>query len=324
MKKDNFQTLLQRFFLERLINQRNVSPCTVSSYRDTFRLLLKYLKEEKKCSPSKITVELINAENILGFLNYLRLVRGNAVSTVNSRLAAIHSFMVYVAYQNPEYLSIIQRVMAIPFKKDESKVLEYLTIAEVEAIVNGCDLKTLPGRRDRVMVALLYNTGVRVTEMLSVRIKDIHLNRNATSTIKVLGKGRKQRVIPLWKSTASYLVEFIKETNKKNDDYLFTTNSGQQLSRSGVKYRLDCLVKATSIVCPSLYKKQVTPHTFRHTTAMHLLQAGVDISTIAIWLGHESIETTHKYMTADLHLKERALAQVNEPNLAEFRYRPSK
>ncbi len=323
MKKDNFQNLLQRYFLERLINQRNVSHCTISSYRDTFRLLLKYLKEERNCVPDKLTIELISADNVLGFLKYLTVVRGNTISTVNNRLAAIHSFMNYVAYQNPEYLFIVQRVKVIPFKKDESKALEYLSAIEVEAIMNCCDLKTEPGRRDRIMIVLFYNTGIRVTELLSVRIKDIAVNQPAISTVQILGKGRKHRVVPLWKSTASFLAEFIAETGKKNDDYLFTSSSGQQLSRSGVKYRLDCLVKSSSIVCPSLARKQVTPHTFRHTTAMHLLQAGVDISTIAIWLGHESIETTHKYMTADLNLKERALSQLKQPELEKFRYRPS-
>lgn len=323
MKKDNFQILLQRYFLERLINQRNVSHCTISSYRDTFRLLLKYLKEEKKCAPDKLTIELISVENVLDFLKYLTVVRGNAISTVNNRLAAIHSFMNYVAYQNPEYLFIVQRVKAIPYKKNESKALEYLSAIEVEAILNCCDLKTLSGRRDRIMIALFYNTGVRVTELLSVKISDIIVNQNATSTVQVLGKGRKHRIVPLWKTTASFLAEFIRETGKKDDDYLFTSSSGQQLSRSGAKYRLDCLVKSSLNACPSLRRKHVTPHTFRHTTAMHLLQAGVDLSTIAIWLGHESIETTHKYMTADLHLKERALAQIKEPEAVGFRYRPS-
>ncbi len=323
MKKDNFQMLLQRYFLERLINQRNLSHCTISSYRDTFRLLLKYLKEEKKCAPDKLTIEQISVENVLDFLKYLVVVRGNAIPTVNNRLAAIHSFMDYVAYQNPEYLFIVQRIKAIPYKKNETKALDYLSAIEVEAIMNCCDLKTLSGRRDRIMIALLYNTGVRVTELLSVKINDITINQNVTSTIQVLGKGRKHRTVPLWKKTASFLAEFIRETGKKDDEYLFTSNSGQQLSRSGAKYRLDCLVKSSLNECPSLKRKHVTPHTFRHTTAMHLLQTGVDLSTIAIWLGHESIETTHKYMTADLYLKERALSQVKEPEVGEFRYRPS-
>lgn len=323
MKKDNFQILLQRYFLERLINQRNVSHCTISSYRDTFRLLLKYLKEEKNCAPDKLTIDLISAENVLDFLKHLKVVRGNTISTVNNRLAAIHSFMDYVAYQNPEYLFIVQQVRAIPYKKNETKALEYLSTVEVEAILNSCDLTTPAGRRDRIMVVLLYNTGVRVTELLSLKISDISINQKATSTVQVLGKGRKNRIVPLWKTTAAFMAEFIRETAKKGDDYLFTANSGQQLSRSGAKYRLDCLIKSSSIACKSLKRKKVTPHTFRHTTAMHLLQAGVDLSTIAIWLGHESIETTHKYMTADLHLKECALSQVKEPDVKGFRYKPS-
>ncbi len=322
MGKNNFQSLLQRFFLERLINQMNASPCTVSSYRDTFRILLKYFKDEKNVSVCNVSIESISAENVLGFLNHLKNVRGNSISTLNNRLAAIHSFMGYVAYQNPEYLSTVQKVKAIPFKRHETKSLGYLSNIEVEAIMDACDLNTWLGRRDRIMVTLLYNTGARVTELVSIRIQDIELNHNSTSTIQITGKGRKQRVVPLWKTTRASLTEFIKETNKIGDDYLFTSYGGEKLSRSGVKYRLDCLIKAAAVGCPSLLKKRVTPHTYRHTTAVHMLQSGIDISTIAIWLGHESIETTHKYMTADLRLKERALSQVKEPDVKGFRYQP--
>lgn len=173
------------------------------------------------------------------------------------------------------------------------------------------------------MISLLYNTGVRVSELVSIKKKDVILNRNGTGLIHVIGKGRKERTIPIWKTPQNYLTEFFKEISGNDEDYLFTSERGEQLTRSGVTYRLDCLVKTASLHCPSLLKKRVTPHVFRHTTAMHLLQAGVDISTIAIWLGHESIETTHKYMVADIRLKEKALAKTAEPNASEFRYKPS-
>lgn len=323
MKNTTFQSLLQCFFLERLMNQIRVSPCTISSYRDTFRIFLRYMKEKKQCTPSQVTFEMVNAENIIDFLNYMETVRMNSIKTRNTRLAAIHSFMKYASFQAPEYLSIIQRVMSIPFKKTETKNVDYLVMEEVESIMEACDLNNWLGRRDRIMVSILYNTGVRVSELVSIKKKDVTLHPNGTGSIRVMGKGRKERSVPIWKTTQNCLSEFLKETGDHAEDYLFTSQNGEKLTRSGVMYRLDCLVKTASHHCLSLLKKRVTPHVYRHTTAMHLLEAGVDISTIAIWLGHESIETTHKYMVADLRLKEKALAQISEPNVTGFRYKPS-
>lgn len=323
MKNNSFQSLLQSFFLDRLIKQKNASSFTVSSYRDTFRIFLKFMKEKKQCAPSKVTIEMVNAENVIDFLNYIESIRNNSVNTRNNRLAAIHSFMEYVSFQAPEYLGIVQRVMIVPFKKTETRMIDYLIKEEVDSILEVCDLGCWLGRRDRLMISILFNTGVRVSELVSIKIKDITINKNGTGLIRVIGKGRKERTIPLWKSTQSYLADYMAETRCSDDDYLFKSKQGENLTRSGVTYRLDCLVKKAAFHCPSLLKKRVTPHVFRHTTAMHLLEAGVDISTIAIWLGHESIETTHKYMVADIRLKEKALAKVNEPNVSEFRYKPS-
>lgn len=323
MKTNSFPSLLQRFFLERLVNQMNASPCTVSSYRDTFRLFLKFMKTEKQCSSEQITLEMVNAETIIGFLNYLETARNNSIKTRNNRLAAVHSFMSYVSYQAPEYLSIVQRVMSIPFKKTETRTIDYLTKEEVESLLSACNLKNRLGRRDHVMFAILYNTGMRVSELIAIQKKDIGLHPNRTGSIKVMGKGRKERTIPIWKTTQGCLSEYLKEMSTSTEAFLFTSQQGEKLTRSGVAYRLNNLVSIASEECPSLLKKQVTPHVFRHTTAMHLLEAGIDISTISLWLGHESIETTHKYMRADLRLKEQALAQVKEPSTAEFRYQPS-
>jgi len=320
MKDNSFQALLQRFFLERLMNQRNASPCTIRSYRDTFRIFLGFMRDEKKCAASKVRFEMLNAENILEFLDHLENARGNALSTLNNRLAAIHAFMDYVSYQDPEYLSLIQRVMAIPFKRTETRSVNYLTLAEVEAIIDACDLASWSGRRDRIMVSLLYNTGARISELLGIRVRDLAFN---PGTIRVMGKGRKERIMPMWKATERCLANFVAEIGNSDEAHLFTNQHGETLTRSGAKYRLDKLVETASCSYPSLRKKHVTPHVFRHTTAMHLLEAGVDLSTIAIWLGHESIETTHKYMVADLQLKERALAQISEPKGASFRYKPS-
>lgn len=321
MKQNTFADLLQRFFLDRLMNQMNASPRTIDSYRDTFRLFLNYAAKESNCPPGRLTLGTVGAELVVDFLHHLETERKNSVKTRNIRLAAIHSFMHYAAYQAPEHLSSIQRVLSIPFKKTESRIVEYLTLDEVEVILDACNLNTWLGRRDRVMISLLHNTGVRVSELVSIRKQDIQLERNRSSNVHVIGKGRKARTVPIWKTTAQCVGEFMKETEGPN---LFTNKKGERLTRSGVAYRLTGMVSIASSVCPSLTAKRVTPHVFRHTTAMHLLQAGVDISTIALWLGHESIETTHKYMAADLRLKEQALALVNEPNAAEFtRYMPS-
>lgn len=324
MKNKSFQSLVQGFFLERLMTQVNASSCTISAYRDTFRLFFRYMEEQQHCAPSQMTLEMMNAENILSFLHYLETVRNNSVKTRNHRLAAIHSFMEYVSFQAPEYLSVIQRVASIPFKKTETRQIDYLTGEEVEALINGCDVSSWLGRRDRLMMTVLYNTGVRVSELVAIKRNDVNMNPTGTSSIRVMGKGRKQRTLPVWKTTKIYLEEFFNESRGDSEQYVFTDQRGKPLTRSGVTYRLDCLVKAASRSCPSLMQKRVTPHVLRHTTAMHLLESGVDISTIAIWLGHESIETTHKYMSADLHLKERALAQSQEPNyISRFRYQPT-
>jgi integrase/recombinase XerD len=318
---NRFPALLQNYFLDRMMKQRNASPATISAYRDTFRLLLRYLHEAKRYSPSEITMELLTADTILEFLNHLETERHNTIKTRNHRLAAIHSFMEYVSFEAPEYLGLVQRVMQIPFKKAETRTVDYLVAAEVEAILAACNVTQWLGRRDRLMVALLYNTGFRVSELLSLKFAAISLR--ATSTIRVWGKGRKERVLPIWETTKQYLDDWMKEQGGSNEDYLFANCRGERLTRSGVSSRLNNLAMKAGETCPSLRIKRVTPHVLRHTTAMHLLESGVDISTIAIWLGHESIETTHKYMVADLRLKEQALARTQSPEASNFRYQPS-
>ena len=303
------------------MKQRNASPATISAYRDTFRLLLRYLRDTKRCGPSEVTLELLTPDTILDFLNYLEMTRHNTIKTRNHRLAAIHSFMEYVSFEAPEYLGLVQRVMQIPFKRAETRTVDYLVAAEVEALLAACDVNQWLGRRDRLMVAILYNTGLRVSELVSLKYAAISLG--ATSTIRFWGKGRKERVLPLWESTKRYLVDWMNEQNGSNEDYLFANCRGERLTRSGVSSRLAGLAVKASEICPSLRAKRVTPHVLRHATAMHLLESGVDISTIAIWLGHESIETTHKYMVADLRLKEQALAKMQSLNAPSFRYQPS-
>jgi len=317
----NFPFLLQQFFYSRLINQQNASKQTISSYRDTFRLLLLFIRSSKGIKSSSVTFDILNTETIISFLNYLEKERGNSIRTRNNRLAAIRSFMQYVSYQNPELLSITQRIMAIPMKRYHRPLIGFLSIEEMNAVLSSPDITKWNGRRDRNMFLTFYNTGARVSEIISLRVKDISIQRNGFVCLQ--GKGRKERTVPLWKRTVFSLKEWMKELNMTEGSPLFPNAKGEFMSRSGVEYRLKQAVKTASGKCTSLQKKCISPHTFRHTTAMHLLQSGVDISVIALWLGHESPGTTHMYIAADLALKEKALKTIQEPHIKRFRYRPS-
>jgi site-specific recombinase XerD len=263
----------------------------------------------------------IEAENILKFLDYLEHKRENKCETVNSRLAAIKSFWDYVSYECPEYLEAVRKVKMIPARKTYRREVGYLTKDEIDALLNACDMTTGLGRRDYLIVLLLFNFGMRVSEMAALKCSDV-VSHNGQCTLRILGKGRKERIIPLWETTQKSLYSYIQEHGICNDDYLLSGRNVPHLSRSGIRYRIDCLVTEALKTCSSLKGKNITPHVFRHSSAMSLLQAGVDISTIAIWLGHESIETTHKYMTADITIKEKALARVSKPqnNCGNVRY----
>ncbi|WKY48317.1 tyrosine-type recombinase/integrase [Eubacteriaceae bacterium ES3] len=315
MKSKDFQSLLQRYFVERLINQQRVSPCTIESYRDTFRIFLKYMHDVQHIKSDKIQMEDLNADTVVEFLNYLEKVRKNQGKTINNRLAAIKAFMDYVSYQFPESLELVRRIKAIPFRNIDKKDISYLTKDEIDCLLNACNIKNSEGKRDYLMVLLLYNSGIRVSEMITIQGKDIIISDNDRSHLRIMGKGRKERIVPLWQSTTKYLIEYLQFNKISDHDYLLSGRNVNHLTRSGVRYRIDCIVKVASEKNSKLKTKNITPHVFRHSTAMSLLQAGVDLSTIAIWLGHESIETTHKYMVADITLKEKALDKLNEPNV---------
>ncbi len=320
-----FQDLLQKFFLKRMLNQKQASPETIKSYRDTFRIYIEYLDTVHKCPPHKIGLEHMEAEWILGFLEYLNQKRGNQAKTINNRLAAIHAFLHFMSFEKPEYSATIQRSLMIPFQKAEKRQLGFLTKEEIDAFLGACSMKEALGRRDRMMILILYNTGIRVSELISLRCKDVIFDGSGTAGyINVMGKGRKERNIPLWKTTATYIKKYIEEHGLKPDEKLFINHTGDELTRSGVRYRIDCLKKKAQKIIPRLESKKISPHTFRHSTALHLLQSGVDISTIAIWLGHESINTTHKYMEADIEMKQRILEKIAEPSVSRYRYKPSK
>lgn len=317
----NFATLVQEFFCERLIQQQNASSQTVASYRDTFRLLLSYLRQIRRKQPADLTLDDLDAPTISAFLEYLEKKRHNSIRTRNVRFAAMRSFMKYAAARDPASLPIIQRVLAIPLKRFARPAVRYLSRDEVTAILNAPDASTWSGQRDRILFALLYNTGARVSEIVALRRTDVRLD--SSRSVQLTGKGRKHRVVPLWKSTAKQLREWMKQIDPAPDAHVFPNRDGRPLSRSGVEKRLRKAVRRATDHCVTLRNKRLSPHTFRHTTAMHLLQAGVDITVIALWLGHESIETTHQYVEANLAMKDRALSKVEEIPVKRIRYRPS-
>jgi site-specific recombinase XerD len=320
---NNFQSLIQKFFLQWLITQRNVSPETVKSYRDTFRLFIKYLDDTHKIKPPAVTITCLEAKYILGFLDSLEKVRGNRPKTINARLSAINSFLRFLLFEIPEYSGLLNRSLMIPYRREDRKQMDFLTKEEYLALVDACDTTSSLGHRDQLMLFLLYNTGIRVSELVGLKVHDIIMDaRGLPSYIHVCGKGRKERDVPLWKNTAIFLRRFLESNKQAGNAKLFVNRTDEALTRSGVRYRLQCLVKEASKLIPSLNQKTVSPHTFRHTVALNLLQSGVDISTIAIWLGHESILTTHKYMAADMEMKRRTLEKIREPGNNSFQFRP--
>lgn len=307
----DFATLVRAFFCERLLNQQNVSPHTVAAYRDTFRLLLAFLKQRRPSSSAPLSLDDIDAPTVLAFLDDLEARRCNSVRTRNARLAAIRAFVTYASACDPTALPSAQRVLAIPQKRFDRPLLGYLTRAEVEAVLDTPDRAAWSGRRDRALFTVMYNTGARVSEAIGLQPADIQFG--PTASIRVHGKGRKDRCVPLWKATGAMLKEWLKELTPGEGAPLFPNRRGFPLSRSGVEDRLHRVVCAAAEQCPSLKDKNVSPHTLRHTTAMHLLQAGVDITVIALWLGHESSETTHQYVEADVEMKRLALDRIAEP-----------
>lgn len=316
----NFAALVQEFFCERLIQQQNASQQTVASYRDTFRLLLGYLRKTRRRQPADLTLSDLDAPTISAFLEYLEKQRHNTIRTRNVRFAAIRSFMKFAAARDPASLAIIQRVLAIPLKRFARPAVRYLSREEVTAILDAPDASTWSGRRDRTLFALLYNTGARVSEVVGIRRADVRLE--ATPSVQLTGKGRKHRVVPVWKSTAKHLREWLTQIGPAADAPVFPNRNGKSMSRSGVEKRLRRAVGTAADQCATLQSKRLSPHTFRHTTAIHLLQAGVDITVIALWLGHESIETTHQYVEANLAMKGSALSKIEGISVKNIRYRP--
>jgi integrase/recombinase XerD len=316
-----FTKLVQSFFAEYLVQQRALSPRTVAAYRDTFRLLLTFAEKTMGKSPTRIRLIDINAKLVLAFLAHLEKVRKNAARSRNARLAAIRSFLKYAMHHDVAALETIQQVMAIPMKRFDRPMLGFLSREEMQAILEAPDTQSWTGQRDRVLFAVLYNTGARVSELINVCAKDAILD--TSPSIHILGKGRKQRTVPLWRSTVTQLRAWKRRLGAISPDApLFPNRDGVPMTRSNVRQRLEVAIQVAAEKHPQLLKRVISPHTFRHTTAMHLLQSGVDITVIALWLGHESPATTHIYVEADLAMKERALSKLRPPNIKSVRYRP--
>lgn len=315
-----FSELLQRYFTDRLTTQRNASPNTVASHRDTFRLLLGFAQRSLHKPPSALAIEDFDAPFIGRFLDHLEKDRRNSPRSRNVRLAAIHSFFEYVALEEPALSGVTQRVLAIPGKRYKTKPVDFLIRTEIDALLAAPDLSTWSGRRDRALLLVAVQTGLRASELVSVRCQDAALGTGAH--IRCVGKGRKERCTPLRKETVAILRAWLRERQGDSADVLFPNARGKPLSRDGVEYLLAKHVATARIQCPSLKSKRVSPHVLRHSTAMDLLQHGVDRSVIALWLGHESIETTQVYLHANLQLKEQALAKTAPLNGRPGRYRP--
>lgn len=317
----SFPVLLQRFFTERLTQQRHASAQTIAAYRDSFRLLLRFAAQQLGKSPSDLGLEDLNAAFVLAFLQHLEVDRHNAIRSRNARFAAIRAFMDYVAFEEPTALELVQSVRAIPMKRFERPMVGFLSRAHIEAILSEPDRQSWFGQRDRVMLATLYNTGARVSELIALRIRDLVLEPCAS--VQIHGKGRKQRTVPLWKETAAELKRWLREYPRAPEQPLFPNRCGGPLTRVGLSERLMLAAQGAARKYPELATQHVSPHIIRHSTAMHMLQAGVDITVIALWLGHESTATTHHYIEADLAMKERALMALRPPGTGSIRYRPT-
>jgi integrase/recombinase XerD len=315
---------LRGFFADHLPRVRGMSSHTVRSYRDAFTLLIRFLSQSRRRPVVGLDFEDLGPDGVLAFLDHLENERGNGTATRNARLAAIHAFARYVATSDPEYLELCQRLLAVPFKRARLRVVEYLETEELRALLEAADRTTPVGRRDHALLLALFNTGARVQELLDVRPCDLQLVR--PFQVRLRGKGRKVRLCPLWLQTAESLRRLLSEqgTDPTAAQPLFRNRRGEVLTRFGVRYLLRKYAKSARSASTTISAKRVHPHAIRHTTAVHLLQAGVDLVTISHWLGHASVETTNLYAAVDLDMKRAALAKVRplakiEPALAAWR-----
>jgi site-specific recombinase XerD len=317
----NLAPLLERFFTQRLIMERRVSSHTVGSYRDTFRQFLKFAKQRLHKEPCRLILEEIDAPLVTAFLDHLEKKQGLSVRSRNLRLTAIHSFFRYLAYETPTHSAQIQRVLAIPSKRFDRTLVRFLTRPEVDALLAAPDQHTWIGRRDHAFILTAVQTGLRLSEITAATREDLSLGTGAH--IRVMGKGRKERCTPLAKPTVAVLKAWLREPPRGNERLLFPNVKGERLSVHGVQYMLSKHAANATSVCSSLKQKRVTVHLLRHTMALGLLEAGVDRAVIALWLGHESVETTQIYLEATLAMKKKALAKTVPPQGRPGLFRPS-
>jgi integrase/recombinase XerD len=307
---------LRAYFCSYLIGQRDLSPRTISAYRDTFRLLLQFLQKRYGIQPDALCVDDLDAPRVLAFLADLEKSRGNCARSRNARLAVLRSFFRYAA-ADPLLLPVAQRVRAIPLKRFDRTIIGHLSPEQMQAVLDAGDGATRASQRDQLLLLLLYNTGARVSEITALKVQDVDLESSAA--VHIHGKGRKQRSVPLWQETVQLLRSWLRRGEITADSPLLPNAHGDTMSRSGVAQRLQLAVARAAAKQPSLRSVHVSPHTIRHTTAMHMLQSGADLAGIAMWLGHENIQTTHQYLDADIESKRQALACLEPPHVRRQR-----
>jgi site-specific recombinase XerD len=316
----SFACLVQQFFTEYLVNQRAMSPRTVASYRDAFMLFLDFASKRLRKAPTALRLADIEPALILAFLDHLEHQRHNAVRSRNLRLTALRAFLKFAARRDVSCLHLIERALSVPMKRFERPMLGFMSREEMLAVIGKPD-DTWTSERDHLLLTMLYNTGARVSEIIDVRVADVVLD--SAPCIHLHGKGRKERAVPLWKSTVKKVRAWLRRNPKlRANAALLPNRHGHAMTRSNVRQRLDIAVARAAKVHSSLAKRRISPHTVRHATAMHLLQSGVPFNVIALWLGHESPTTTHRYVEADLAIKRKALAKLKAPDTKMRRYRP--
>jgi site-specific recombinase XerD len=316
----SFASLVQQFFTEYLVTQRALSPRTIASYRDALMLFLDFAHKRLGKSPTTLRLADIEPDLILAFLDHLEQQRQNAVRSRNLRLTALRAFLKFAARRDVSSLHVIERALGVPMKRFERPMLGFLSREEMLAVM-GQPGDTWTSQRDHLLLAMLYNTGARVSEIIGVRVADVVLD--GAPCVHLHGKGRKQRSTPLWKTTVQEIRAWLRRNPTLSASAALLPNrEGRAMTRDNVNRRLDIAIARAAEVHANLAKQSISPHTIRHTTAMHLLQSGVDFSVIALWLGHESTTTTHRYVEANLAMKEKALARLQEPNTKMRRYQP--
>ena len=317
-----FAGLVQEFFTDYMVQQRALSPRTVASYRDTFVLLLRFAEDKLRLSAHEMTMANLNARFLSDFLDHLEAQRHNSVRSRNVRLAAVRAFLKFAARRDPANLGVIENALAVPMKRFERNMVGFVPHEQMLAVIDVAT-DTWIGQRDRLMLTLLFDTGARVSEIVGVRVADVVLG--PSNSIRLHGKGRKQRSLPLWKSAARAVRDWLHlNPQLRQESPLLPTRDGRAMTRANVAQRLKLAVEVASVKHVQLKTMSVSPHIVRHSTAMSLLQSGVDPCEIALWLGHESPSTTHMYVEADLAMKERALARLKKPEIKQARYRAPK